>query len=325
MCARSATAVLIAVAVLAVVSGAAAGQSQPPPPPGELPPPTVEPPPPTVDLPPPTVEPPPPITEPPGDPQPEDPPVIVDPPPSPNDHVAPTRVVELVTREASVHGRRLTVAIRCRDSGFSTLRRGDRRLARASFTCADFSASVSFRLRARDARALGARRRTRLTARFRVGSASIRHSIVVRAPRATLSAASTTDWRSSWVSCGNRFGAYPGLSIDPGSASSYDGRDDEMAYSYFIYTPDVGWTQYGPGGPAVPAQKWSGKSPAPAGVGGWDLGGSDHFGLRPGNAAWAYVLVLKYWYRARHFEWVYPSVDSYLGGFVYGRWCYWMN
>jgi hypothetical protein len=105
--------------------------------------------------------------------------------------------------------------------------------------------------------------------------------------------------------------------VDPGYAASHDGADDFMAYRYWIYTYKVGWAYYG----------WSNWYQAP-GLGAIWIGGKDRFGLRPGGGAWVYVAIQKYWHRAPthdhdHSEYIYPRVDSDLGGMISNGWCYW--
>jgi hypothetical protein len=147
--------------------------------------------------------------------------------------------------------------------------------------------------------------------RFRIGAKTVRHSVVTRGGLATATSASTRDWAISRVICGSRFGAYPGMSVDPGYATSYDGRDD-MRYRHWIYTPQFGWRHY----------NWSQWYRTPA-LGGWFIGGLDPFGLRAEGSSWAFVLVQKHWFYARHYQYIYPTVESSLGGFTSGGWCWW--
>jgi hypothetical protein len=315
---RGGATALATLALLATGGGAAAAQVPPPPnapPGGELP------------------SPPPPSDAPSHDPE-----VITDPPPgsapepaapkppqgpeSPEQAgpVPPVRAVELVDRDADLRGNRLAIGIRCRDAGAAILRHKKRKVSRTSFTCTDFAATVSFKLRARDVKSLRRAGRTRLTARFRVGTARVRLTVVARSARVVASVAASKAWERADVACGSRFGAYPGLSIDAGYASSFDGRDDWMAYRYWIYTPSIPapelrWTAYG----------WSSWHQAPS-LGAVWAGGQDHFGLRAGGGAWVYVVVEKHWHYAQHSEYVSPRVRSELGGFVLpGGWCWWTD
>jgi hypothetical protein len=149
------------------------------------------------------------------------------------------------------------------------------------------------------------------------GDGSIRLPVVVRPARAKAATASTAAWAWSSATCTSAYAPRPGLSVDPGYSSSYDGADDSMAYRYWIYTWAGSWA----------ASRWeryalSSKYHAPAFGGIW-IGGEDYFGRRPGGGAWVYVAIQKYWYRAAHSEYLYPPMDSNLGGLISGNWCFW--
>lgn len=327
---RSAAAALASAALLAAGAGTAAAEvPPPPPPPADALPPLLPEPPRGDDLPPPP-------PAPPGDDSPKLPPesagsespnspTTIERPATP---VRPGRLIELSDSKSLLRGRRLSVSIRCQRSGAASLRRGRRALSRTTFTCVDFGSVVSFKLAARDAKAIRQAGRARAVIRFKLGriTKDLSLTLVGRPPRtgariggASARAASLESWRTGDVKCGSQWSLPQGLSANPGYLTTYNGRADYVTYRYHLYVYGQGWLR---------PTEWEAWTRVES-YGAVMFVGHDPFGLRnPG--VWVAVAIEKYWYYAtnpvtgRHSESFYLTPTSdWFGSPTSGLWCYW--